>query len=81
MFVNTTGIGRIVAPAPIEPAHVRAGDAVILSGDIGRHGVAVMAAREGLGFEIGNRERLRAARGAGSGAASRAASRSIACAT
>ena len=51
MFVNTAGIGRIVAPAPIGPAEVRPGDAVIVSGDIGRHGVAVMAARDGFGFE------------------------------
>jgi hydrogenase expression/formation protein HypE len=51
IFVNTAGIGRIVAPTPIEPASVRPGDAVILSGDIGRHGIAVMAAREGFGFE------------------------------
>jgi hydrogenase expression/formation protein HypE len=51
MFINTAGIGRIMAPAPIGPASVRAGDAVLLSGDIGRHGIAVMAAREGLGFE------------------------------
>jgi hydrogenase expression/formation protein HypE len=51
MFVNTAGIGRIVASAPIGPAQVRPGDAVVLSGDVGRHGIAVMAAREGLGFE------------------------------
>jgi hydrogenase expression/formation protein HypE len=51
LFVNTAGIGRIVAKAPIGPASVRPGDAVILSGDIGRHGIAVMAAREALGFE------------------------------
>ena len=51
IFINTAGIGAIVAPAPIEPRSVRPGDAVILSGDIGRHGIAVMAAREGLGFE------------------------------
>jgi hydrogenase expression/formation protein HypE len=51
MFVNTTGIGRIVAPQPIDPRAVRPGDVVILSGDIGRHGIAVMAARESLGFE------------------------------
>jgi hydrogenase expression/formation protein HypE len=50
-FVNTAGIGRIVAPHPVEPQAVRPGDAVILSGDIGRHGIAVMAMREGLGFE------------------------------
>lgn len=51
MFVNTAGIGRVVAPRPIGPASVGPGDAVVLSGDIGRHGMAVMAAREGLGFE------------------------------
>jgi len=51
MFVNTAGIGRILAPAPIGPASIRPDDVVILSGDIGRHGMAVMAAREGFGFE------------------------------
>ncbi len=51
LFVNTAGLGRILAPVPILPARVRAGDAVILSGDIGRHGIAVMAARDALGFE------------------------------
>jgi hydrogenase expression/formation protein HypE len=51
MFVNTAGIGSIVASAPIGPEMVRPGDAVVLSGDIGRHGIAVMAAREGFGFE------------------------------
>ncbi|MCR9074152.1 MAG: hydrogenase expression/formation protein HypE [Alphaproteobacteria bacterium] len=51
LFVNTSGIGRIVAAARIGPEAVRAGDAIILSGDIGRHGTAVMAAREAFGFE------------------------------
>jgi len=51
MFINTTGIGRVIAAAPLGPNHVRAGDAIVLSGDIGRHGIAVMAAREHLGFE------------------------------
>lgn len=51
MFVNTAGLGRILTSNPVGPASVRAGDAVILSGDIGRHGIAVMAAREGFGFE------------------------------
>jgi hydrogenase expression/formation protein HypE len=51
LFVNTTGVGRIVAPATVGPERVRPGDVVILSGDIGRHGMAVMAAREGFGFE------------------------------
>ena len=51
IFINTAGIGYIVAGRTIAPASVRAGDAVILSGDIGRHGIAIMASREGLEFE------------------------------
>jgi len=51
MFITTAGIGTVVAPHPIGPAAVRSGDVVLLSGDLGRHGIAVMAAREGLGFE------------------------------
>jgi len=51
MFINTAGIGQVVAPRPIGPASVRAGDAVIVSGDLGRHGMAIMAVREHLSFE------------------------------
>lgn len=51
LFINTAGLGHIVAPAPVGPASVRAGDVVILSGDLGRHGIAVMSARDSLGFE------------------------------
>ena len=51
VFINTSGTGRVIAEQPILPASVRAGDAIILSGDIGRHGIAVMAVREGLEFE------------------------------
>jgi hydrogenase expression/formation protein HypE len=51
LFINTSGIGTIVAPGPVEPRSVAPGDAVILSGDVGRHGIAVLAAREELGFE------------------------------
>ncbi|MCC6526621.1 MAG: hydrogenase expression/formation protein HypE [Polyangiaceae bacterium] len=51
IFVHTTGIGVVEHALRIEPASVRAGDAVLLSGDIGRHGMAIMAAREGLAFE------------------------------
>jgi hydrogenase expression/formation protein HypE len=51
LFINTAGIGRIVAPRPVAPHRVRPGDLVLLSGDLGRHGVAVMAAREALGLE------------------------------
>lgn len=51
LYVNTAGIGQIVASAPLGPAEVRPGDVIVLSGDLGRHGIAVMAARESLGFE------------------------------
>jgi len=51
MFINTTGIGRLDDDVAIGPAQVRPGDALILSGDLGRHGIAIMAVREGLEFE------------------------------
>lgn len=51
VFINTAGIGIIEYDRPIAPASVKPGDRVLLSGDIGRHGVAIMAVREGLAFE------------------------------
>lgn len=51
IFVNTTGVG-VVAHEPVPtPTAVRPGDRVIVSGPIGLHGMAVLSAREGLGFE------------------------------
>ena len=51
IFVNTAGIGVIEHKVSISPKNVRPGDAILLSGDIGRHGIAIMATREGLSFE------------------------------
>ena len=51
MFINTAGIGVVEHDLVISPKSVRPGDAVLLSGDIGRHGIAIMAMREGLEFE------------------------------
>jgi hydrogenase expression/formation protein HypE len=51
IFINTAGVGIVEHEMLISPRQVRAGDAIILSGDIGRHGIAIMAAREGLEFE------------------------------
>jgi hydrogenase expression/formation protein HypE len=51
MYINTAGVGVVEHTLDIAPSSLQAGDAVILSGDIGRHGMAVMAVREGLGFE------------------------------
>jgi len=51
VFINTSGIGIIEHSLEISPRAVREGDVILLSGDIGRHGMAVMAVREGLKFE------------------------------
>lgn len=50
VFINTTGIGQCHPSFLPEPAKARAGDAILVSGAIGRHGIAIMSAREGLAF-------------------------------
>ncbi|OHV41892.1 MULTISPECIES: hydrogenase expression/formation protein HypE [Pseudofrankia] len=50
VFVNTAGIGVIPDGVDIRPARVRPGDAVLVSGDLGVHGIAVLSCREGLKF-------------------------------
>jgi hydrogenase expression/formation protein HypE len=51
LFLNTAGIGIVEHDLIIAPSRVQPGDAILLSGDVGRHGVAIMAVREGLQFE------------------------------
>jgi hydrogenase expression/formation protein HypE len=51
LYINTAGIGVIEHALTVAPASVRAGDAILLSGDVGRHGMAILAQREGLAFE------------------------------
>jgi hydrogenase expression/formation protein HypE len=51
LFINTSGIGIIEHDKKIHPQQIRPGDVIIVNGDIGRHGIAVMALREGLEFE------------------------------
>lgn len=51
LFVNTSGVGAVQSTEPIRPTSVRPGDALIVSGDLGRHGIAVLSAREGLTLE------------------------------
>jgi hydrogenase expression/formation protein HypE len=53
IFINTSGIGvfesnvkTVICPASVQP-----GDVVIVSGDLGRHGIAILSRREGLEFE------------------------------
>ncbi|MBN1480712.1 hydrogenase expression/formation protein HypE [candidate division KSB1 bacterium] len=51
LFINTAGIGSLEHSLIIQPASIEVGDVIILNGDLGRHGIAVMAYREGLEFE------------------------------
>lgn len=51
LFINTSGVGRVPERLNISGANARPGDVVIISGTIGDHGIAVLSAREGLGFE------------------------------
>ena len=51
LYINTSGIGVPLSERPICPQNIEPGDAILLSGDIGRHGIAVMAQREGLEFD------------------------------
>jgi hydrogenase expression/formation protein HypE len=48
LFLHTTGIGRRRAGITLGPECVRPGDAVLVSGTVADHGLAVLAAREGL---------------------------------
>ncbi len=50
VYVTTTGVGVVPAGVDIGPLRARVGDAVLVSGDIGLHGVAVLSCREGLEF-------------------------------
>jgi hydrogenase expression/formation protein HypE len=52
MFITTTGIGELREGFRPGPYRARPGDAVLVSGPLGRHGMAVMAAREGLDFQV-----------------------------
>jgi hydrogenase expression/formation protein HypE len=52
LFINTAGVGVLEGERRIGGAQARPGDAVLLSGPIGDHGIAVLAARGELGFEI-----------------------------
>ncbi len=51
VFINTSGIGVVPNGIEVHPSRVAAGDKVILSGDIGRHGIAIMSLRESLQFD------------------------------
>jgi len=51
LFINTSGIGKIAEGINISGVNAKDGDVIIVSGTIGDHGIAVLSAREDLGFE------------------------------
>ncbi|MCX8064028.1 MAG: hydrogenase expression/formation protein HypE [Candidatus Hydrogenedentes bacterium] len=51
LYINTSGIGIIKFEVPPSPKNICRGDRIIINGDIGRHGIAVLSARENITFE------------------------------
>lgn len=51
VFITTAGVGTVETPLTIAPQSVRPGDVILISGDVGRHGMAILSVREGLTFE------------------------------
>jgi hydrogenase expression/formation protein HypE len=52
VFITTTGVGVVPEGVLISGDRARPGDAILLSGPVGDHGVAVLSKRENLGFEV-----------------------------
>ena len=50
IFINTAGVGLVPSGVRVLPELVMPGDAILLSGDLGSHGVAVLSVREGVAF-------------------------------
>ncbi len=50
VFINTAGVGWIPDDVHIAPDRIRSGDAILVSGSVGDHGIAVLCQREGLEF-------------------------------
>lgn len=48
VFINTAGLGVVPPGIELSSSRVRAGDAILLSGPIGDHGIAILSCREGL---------------------------------
>jgi len=51
LFINTTGLGLVPEGVSLSADQARPGDAILLSGSLGDHGIAILAQREGLDFE------------------------------
>ena len=51
IFINTSGVGSLHPKAQISSKNIKAGDKIIVSGNIASHGMAIMSVREGLEFD------------------------------
>jgi len=51
IFINTSGLGIIEHSLNISPNSIRESDVILINGDVGSHGIAIMSEREGLEFE------------------------------
>ncbi|MBI3621125.1 MAG: hydrogenase expression/formation protein HypE [Nitrospirae bacterium] len=51
LFITTSGVGLIEPGVTIDPRRAAPGDRILVSGPIGRHGIAVLSVRDGLAFE------------------------------
>ena len=51
IFINTSGVGLVPNGVRVLPMLIQPGDAILVSGDLGSHGVAVLSVREGLTFD------------------------------
>ena len=51
MYITTTGVGSLLPGIELDPRSVRPGDAILLSGPIGDHGITILLARGELDFE------------------------------
>lgn len=51
LFITTAGLGRMRPGIALDPRAAQPGDRILVSGTLADHGIAILAAREGLGFE------------------------------
>jgi hydrogenase expression/formation protein HypE len=51
IFINTSGIGVLTGAMESSASRIKAGDTILVSGQIGNHGVAVMSERNGISFD------------------------------
>ena len=51
LFINTTGVGKVLAESNLNIQEIKEGDCIIINGSIADHGMAILSKREGLQFE------------------------------